>query len=427
MKTRSIYIFMLLLTGYTLSAQQRHELTVKEAVELAFRNVVELKNAQLDYQIQEAQNKEIFGQALPQVTGNAGANHYLKLPQVLFPQSEEGIYAVLKRENLVGAGTIAPPPMLIPFALQQPWNMNVGATLTQLLFQPDVFVGLQARKTALDLSQARLEQTREKIKDSAYKRYYAILIAERQLHYINESMVRLRKLYSDDSIMYVNGFAERLDLDKVQVQINNLTSTRTAVENAVQMAYSALKFSIGIPQADTVVLKEDLSTASLKEDILTQGFSYENRPEIRTLEQAKKMQELDLKRQKLGYIPTVALTGNYTVNGQGKQFFTSGSTFWINSAFVGVNVSLPIFDGFQRKYRIQQSRLNVQKVENTIDNVKQAIDLEQNITSGNLRTALQSLLQADSEMQASQSNYFNALYNAIVAKISYQYSLGRLQ
>jgi outer membrane protein len=458
MKRKSFYILMLLLPGLDLFAQQRHELSVKQAVDLAFQNVVELKNAQLDYQIQEAQNKEIFGQALPQVTGNAGANHYLKLPQVLFPQSEEGIYAVLKRENLVGQGTMAPPPMLIPFALQQPWNMSIGATLTQLLFQPDVFVGLQARRTALELSQARLEQARERIKDSAYKRYYAILIAERQLHYINESMVRLRKLYHDDSIMYVNGFAERLDLDKVQVQINNLSSTKAAVENAVQMAYSALKFSIGIPQADIVVLKDDLSTASLKDDVLIDGFTYENRAEIRTLEQAKKMQELDLKRHKLGYIPTVAFTGNYTVNGQGKQFFTSGNTFWINSAFVGLNVSVPIFDGFQRKYKIQQSRLNVQKVENTIDNVKQAIDLEQNITSGNLRTALQSLdvqernmqlaervynatklkfeqglgssfevLQADTEMQTSQSNYFNALYNAIVAKISYQYSLGRLQ
>ncbi len=455
---RKRILFFILLLPAMLHAQQRYELTVKEAVDLAFKNVMEIKNAELDYQIQEAQNKEISGRALPQVEGNISANHYVKLPQVLFPQSDEGIYAVLKRENLIGAGVNAPPPVLVPFSFQQPWNFSMGATLTQLLFQPDVFVGLQARKTALQLSEARLIQTRERIKDSAYKRYYAILIAERQLYYIDEGLERLRKLYYDDSVMYVNGFAEKLDMDKVQVQINNLTSTRNSIQNVVQMAYAGLKYSIGISQADTVVLKETLTTASLKDDILSDSFRYENRPEIRTLEYAKQMQELDLKRNKLGFIPTVALTGNYTVNGQGSEFITSGNTFWINSAFVGINISVPIFDGFQRKYRVQQSRLNVQKAENTITNVKQAIDLEQNITKGNLKSALADVdmqernmllaekvynatklkfeqglgssfevLQADADMQTAQSNYFNALYNAIVAKISYQYSLGQLQ
>lgn len=455
---RKRILFFILLLPAMLHAQQRYELTVKEAVDLAFKNVMEIKNAELDYQIQEAQNKEIFGRALPQVEGNISANHYVKLPQVLFPQSDEGIYAVLKRENLIGAGVNAPPPVLVPFSFQQPWNFSMGATLTQLLFQPDVFVGLQARKTALQLSEARLIQTKERIKDSAYKRYYAILIAERQLYYIDEGLERLRKLYHDDSIMYENGFAEKLDMDKVQVQINNLTSTRNSIQNVVQMAYAGLKYSIGVSQADTVELKETLTTTSLKDDILADSFRYENRAEIRTLEYAKQMQELDLKRNKLGFIPTVALTGNYTVNGQGSEFITSGNTFWINSAFIGININVPIFDGFQRKYRVQQSRLNVQKAENSITNVKQAIDLEQNITKGNLRSALADVdmqernmvlaekvynatklkfeqglgssfevLQADADMQTAQSNYFNALYNAIVAKISYQYSLGQLQ
>ena len=165
-----------------------------------------------------------------------------------------------------------------------------------------------------------------------------------------------------------------------------------------------------------------------------------------------------MKRHKLGYIPTIAAQASYTLNGMGPKFFTSNETFWFNSSFIGLNINIPIFDGLQRKYRVQQSRLNAQKVENTITNVKQAIDFEQKVTSGSLRSALFNLdvqernmllaekvynatklkfeqglgssfevLQADADMQTAQSNYFNALYNAIVAKISYQYSLGKLQ
>jgi len=443
------------------NAQQKYELTVKEAVELAFKNVVQLKNAQADYRIQEAKNKEIFGQALPQLTGDISASHYLKLPQILFPDATENrIYSILKEEGVSGRnGPITKLPGVVfqPVSFQQPWNLSLGATITQLLFQPDVFVGLQARETALNLSESQIEQVKETVKDSAYKRYYAILIAEKQVHFLNEGVKRLEKLYYDDSIMYRNGFAEKLDLDKVQVQLTNLRTQQSWMQNAVQLAYAALKFALGVKQTDTVISKDDLTVANIKENILDVNFKYEDRPEIRTLSDVKRLQELDLKRNRMGYFTTVSLMGNYGVTGMGQKFFTDPSTLWIRSAFIGVNVSVPIFDGFQRRYKIQQSQFNVEKAENTINNVKEAIDLEQVITKESLKNALLNLdmqernmelaekvynttkikfeqgvgssfevLQADADYQTAPSNYFTALYNAIIAKTSYLKSLGKL-
>lgn len=450
-------LLLIFLSGMV-QAQQKYELTVKEAVELAYKNVVELKNAQVDYKIQEAKNKEILGQALPQVNGNFQANHYLQLPTILFPQSDDAIYEVLKREGLLGPGASAPPPSLVAFSFQQPWNMGLGVTLTQLLFQPDVFVGLQARKAALNYSQSLIEQTKEKIKDSAYKRYYAILIAQKQLYFLDESIKRLEKLYHDDSVMFKNGFAEKLDLDKVQVQLNNLRSNRSVVENAINLAYAALKFSIGIPQKDTVLLKEELTVDLIKEGILDDGFKYEDRPEIRTLNVVKELQQLDIKRYKMSSYPTIALSANYSANAMGKKFYTDPSTFWYRSSFIGLNMNVPIFQGFQRKYKVVQAQLALEKLNNNVENVKQAIDLEQVATRESLKNAILNLdmqdrnmalaervyqstkikfeqglgssfevLQADADFQMAQSSYFNALYNATVARVSYLYSLGKLQ
>jgi outer membrane protein len=459
--TLRMLLFLLLPPAFA-QAQQRHEITVKDAVELAYKNVIELKNAQIDYKIQEAKNKEILGQAYPQLTGNAGANYYIKLPAILFPDATStAVYSILKEEGVSGSNgpiTNVPSPTFRQVSFQQPWNLQAGATLQQLLFQPDVFVGLQARQAALDLSNSAIEVAKEKIKDSAYKRYYAILIAEKQLFFTDESLKRLQKLYQDDSIMYKNGFAERLDLDRVQVQINNLQSTRNTISNAINISYAALKLSLGLPQQDVVVLKEDLNTATIKDGLLDESFRYEDRAVVRQLDYARKLQELDVKRYRLGGLPTIAFGANYTLNGQGQKFFTNSNTLWINSAYVGLNISVPIFDGFQRKYKTQQAELNVQKTENNITNVKQVIDFEQNITKSTLRNALVDLdlqernmllaekvfnttklkfqeglgssfevLTADTEMQRAQANYFNALYNAIVARISYQNSLGKLQ
>lgn len=458
MKKKLFTSAFLLTIALAVQAQKKYELTVKQAVDLAYQNVVELKNAQVDYNIQQAKNKEITGQALPQVNANISANHYLKLPTILFPQSDQSIYDVLARENLIPAGTKAPPPTYAAFSFQQPWNFAMGANLQQLLFQPDIFVGLQARKTSLQYNQAIIDQTKEKIKDSAYRRYYAILIAQKQLFYLNESLQRLQKLYHDDSIMFKNGFAERLDLDKVQVQLNNLKTAQTLVESAVHLSYAALKFALGISQKDTVLLKDDLTVESLKEGILDGSFAYEDRAEIRTLNRLQDLQKLDVKRNKIGYLPTVALTGNYSINGIGQKFFTNPNTFWFKSAYVGLNVNVPIFSGFQRKYKIEESRLTLEKLNNNVENVKQAIDFEQVATKESLTAALSNLdvqqrnldlaqkvynatklkfeqglgssfevLQADADYQTAQANYFNSLYNATVAKISYQYSLGKLQ
>jgi outer membrane protein TolC len=459
-KTFILAFFILAFAGVT-QAQQRHELSVKEAVELAYKNVIELKNAQLDYQIQEAKNKEILGAAYPQLSGTGGVNYYFKLPAFLFPDaSATSVYSILKQEGVNGTNgpiTKVPDPVFRQVSFQQPWNLQVGATLQQLLFQPDVFVGLQARQAALNLSTSAIDVVKEKVKDSAYKRYYAILIAEKQLYFINESMKRLEKLYRDDSIMYKNGFAERLDLDRVQVQINNLQSTRNAIRNAIDISYAALKLTLGLPQQDVVVLKEELTTDKVKDGLLEENFRYEDRAVVRQLDNAKKLQELDVRRNQLSKLPTVALAGNYTVTAMGQRFFTNPNTLWVNSAFVGLNVNVPIFDGFQRKYKTQQAQLNVQKTENTITNVKQAIDFEKTITRGTVKNALADLdlqernmqlaekvfntsklkfeqglgssfevLTADTELQRAQANYFSALYNALVAKISYQSSLGKL-
>jgi outer membrane protein TolC len=455
-----VLLFALVVAGMAskVAAQTRYELTVKEAVELAFKNLAEVKNAALDIEIQQAQNKEITGQALPQLNGVASLSRYLELPQILFPNaSEAGIYNVLVKEGVLPQSTKIPAPTLQPVSFFQPWNANVGATLTQLLFQPDVFVGLQARRTAIGYSQANLEVIREKVKDSAYRRYYAILIAEKQNEFLKGGIERLQKLYRDDSIMYVNGFAERLDLDKVQVQLTNLQTSQTVLNNSIALGYAALKYSIGLSQKDTVMLRETLSNDDIKRDVLDENFSYEDRKEYLQLGYARRLQELDVKRYKLAYLPTLSTSLNYTAQGQGQKFITDPNTFWFRNSVLSLNLNVPLFDGFQRKYRVQQAQLNLQKVDNTVDNLKQVIDLQQTVSKESLKNSLLNLdaqqrnvqlaenvfnttkkkfeaglgssfevLQADNDWQTSQSNYFNALYNAIIAKISFQSSLGKL-
>ena len=447
-----------------LRAQQTYEITVKDAVDIAFKSVTELKNARLDYKIAEARNREIIGMALPQVTGSVQANHYLSLPQIQFPDgTEKTIYDVL-RDNGVRDGSGNPITTegeltFRNFSFFTPWNINAGVSVQQLLFEPQVFVGLQARKALLESSGLQIKVAEDKVKEAVHKNYYAVLIGQKQLWFVQESIKRLEKLANDMNEMYKNGFAERLDIDKTTVTLNNTKAMENQLKNGIAIGYAVLKMTLGLAQTDSLVLKDDLSPQQVKDGILDETFSYENRNEVKLLNKTKQLQGYDIRRYKLSYAPTVSTFYNFQHTGQ-RSAETGGNNkpwFWYSTNLLGLSVNVPIFDGFQKKNKITQSKLTLEKVENTLDQVKKGIDLEKTVSKNTLTNAILTLdvqeknmqladkvyntvkkkyeqglgssfevLQADSDMQQAQSNYFRALYDAVIAKVSYLRALGKL-
>jgi outer membrane protein TolC len=443
---------------------QVYQITAKDAIDIAFKNLADLKNARLDYKAAEARNKEFTGLALPQVTGSLQGNHYLTLPLIQFPDgSEVQIYDVLRQEG-VKDGSGNPITKLGEFNYRNfsfitPWNVNAGVSVNQLLFEPQVFVGLQARDELLVNSDLQLKVTEEKVKETVYRNYYGVLIAQKQLGYVVESIKRLEKLEHDQTEMFKNGFAERLDIDKTTVNLNNTRTSEIQLRTATKNGLALLKMNLGLTQADSLFLRDTLSSDGIRQGILEDDFSYENRNEVKLLNSAIKLQNYDIRRHKLSYFPTVSAFYNFQENGQRQGGDAGGSQpwFWYNTNLVGINVSVPIFDGFQKKNRIKQSQFTLEKVQNTLDMTKKGIDMEKTVAKNTLINAIVAmdaqeknmelavkvfnsvkikyeqgvgssfeLLQADTDLQQAQSNYFRAMYEAALAKINYLKALGRL-
>jgi outer membrane protein TolC len=259
--------------------------------------------------------------------------------------------------------------------------------------------------------------------------------------------------------MFKNGFVERLDIDKTTVTLNNTKTTEAQLRNGVIIGLAVLKMNLGLSQSDSLVLKDSLTADFIKENILDEAFSYEDRNEIKLLNSAVKLQGFDVRRYKLSYYPTVSAFYNFQKNGQRRadQGGNDKPWFWYNTNLIGVAVNVPIFDGFQKRNKIRQSQYTLEKVQNTLDQTKKGIDLEKTVAKNTLTNAILTMdaqesnmqlaervytavkkkyeqgvgssfeiLQADTEFQQAQSNYFRALYDAIIAKISYQKALGKL-
>lgn len=449
------------------ASQEIRQITVQDAVRIALENVTELRNLRLDEDIQVAKNKEVIGAALPQVALSGQMTYYTNLPKIAFPTSDINIYQVLEKEGVSDKNgnpinTSNASYGVQPVSFVAPWNYQFGLGVQQLLFQPDVFIAVQAREKVLDLAKDNTKVAEYKVKESVSKAYYAVLIGQYQKQVLGETLKRLKTLEFEMGQMYKNGFAEKLDIDRLSVTLNNTETAQNQLDNVIHISTALLKNAMGISQKDSLVLTTKLDPEMLSAETMGRSgeFDYSLRPEFVLMNTAKKLQELDLKRYKLAIAPTVAAFYQMQRTGQRNQIYDingSGPWFAFTTGLVGLSVNQTIFNGFQRKHRMQQSKLNIQKIENSINMLRQAIDMEQNIASGALNNALLNLdvqkrnmalaetvytttkkkyqaglassfelIQSDTEYQRAYGNYFQALYEGYVQKISYDKALGKL-
>lgn len=447
-KFKLIVASVLSIVCFGASAQQNnpesqiHSFTAKEAVDYALQNAVQVKNALIDIKLQYQQNKQITAAALPHINGSVVFTDYISIPTQLIPAEFTG----------------GPAGTYFPIKFGTKYSGSYGANLQQIVFDGQVFVGLQARKAAIKNAELTADITKEQIKANVYKVYYQLVVAKRQITTLDANIVNYEKLLHDTKIIYKNGFAEKLDVDKVQVQLINLETQKLKAQNQIEAGKEGLKLLMNIPQADSLYLSDTLSDEELKSNILDANYNYEDRKEFLQLETAIELGNYNVKRYQLSRIPSLTLSANYNRNAQRTTFtFFKKEEPWYSSSFISLNLAIPIFDGGERQANINYARLNLQKLNNNVDQLKQSIDNDVAQSRINMKSALltmdaqkknidlaqqvynstklkyeqgvgsnQEISTAQADLVTAQNNYYSSLYDAIIAKIDYLSATGKL-
>ncbi|MBS1576268.1 MAG: TolC family protein [Bacteroidetes bacterium] len=419
-----------------------HEFSVQQALDYAQKNNVQVKNALLNVQVQAQTNREITGSAYPQISGSGSMTYNYKLPVSLVPAEFFG----------------GPPGTFEKIAFGVKWGSTVGLSLSQLLFDGQVFVGLKARNTVLDFQQKNAEVTEESIRANIYKIYYQLVVSRTQIDLLDANLALLEKLSHDTKIMYDNGFAEKLDLDKLSVKVANLHTEKINTQNLVANGYLGLKVLMGMPIKDSLVLTDTLNDEQIKSGILeASAFDYHQRKDYQYTELGIKLNEFDIRRYQMAKLPTLSLNGYYNKNAQRNKFDFFGKGDWFDISAFTLNLNIPIFHGFTNNARIAKAKLALQQSLNQQEALKINIDNEIQTATNNFNSAISNLdyqkknmglaeaiyqqtkkkfeagigsqieiNQAQTDMQAAQTNYINSLYNAVIAKIDFLKATGKL-
>ncbi len=452
-KIFSLFILLSVLVSFA-EAQNKDSLrtyfSLQQAIDYASMHQKDVLNADLDIQIAKAKVRETIGIGLPQVSANFDAKDFFTL-NFLFP----GLFA------FPGAVSGGEPGAYIGFPLPTPsYSAAAGIQASQILFDGSYLVGLQATRTYREFSEKNLTRTKIDLVVTVSKAYYNLLVNRQRLNLIGANVVRLKKLKDDTQAMYDNGFVEKIDLDRVILTYNNIVTEQEKTGRLIGLSEYFLKFQMGMDISTPIILTDSLNADQVKNiSIPTEKNDVTGRIEFSLLQTQQHLLELDLKRYRSQYLPNLILYGNLTTAEQRPKFdiFDSDKK-WFPTGFVGATFTLPIFSGLQKHYRVEQAQLSIRKMKNEMENTTHALSFEVNSNKTALINAVASLttqeknlelanevynvskikydqgvgsnlevINAETSLKEAQINYYNAMYDALVAKVDMDKAMGTIK
>ncbi len=453
-----VFLLMFCINAIAQSTDTSFSFSIKQAVDFALQNQKDVVNAQLDAEISRYKVRETIGMGLPQVNVSFDLKDYEKIPTQFIPDFiSPSVYQILYDENLIAQKKEA-SGQLFPVQFGARWNATAGVTASQLIFDPSYLIGVQASKAFRELSQKNLERTKIETAVTITKAYYLILLLRERKKVIDANTERLRKLLNDTKALFENGFVEKIDFDRIQVANNNIQTEADNFKRLIEMSEKTLRFQIGLPYNTTLTLTDSLDIEAVKNIQETNDITDPSkRIEYSILKTQERLQQFNVKRYKSQYIPSLVAYGSLSTNAQRTEFnIFESSRRWFPTGVIGATLSLNLFDGTQRESRIRQEKLTLKKINNEVSNFENAINLDVSASRSSLLDAISALIMQDKNLELatsvsktaklkydqgvgsnlevldaetllkeSQVNYFNALYNSLLAKIDLDKALGK--
>lgn len=393
--------FALIMAVFSASAIQAQELTLKDAINYALQNKADAKKSRLELENSEYQIQEVRSRALPSITANGNVT-----------------YNPILQLNALPGDFFGQPGTTLLAPLGQKWTSTAGVNLTQNIFDQSVFTGLRAARTTREFYQINAQLTEEQVIERVSTGYYEVYVQREKLAVIDSNYVNTKKIRDIIEGQYKNGLAKKIDLDRITVNLFNINTMRQQLLNAVQLQENALKFYMGMPIETKIVLPK--TEFEVVPQNLEEKPDVTRRTEYALLKSQEQLLDYQKKSIQAQYYPTLSLTAGYNYIGQGPElpWFAKPSqqVYWSDFSSIGVNLSIPIFNGFGTRAKVRQADIDLQKLQEDIKDTKLSLDLayENAITQINnsiitINNQRENVKLAQEVLANTENNYQNGL------------------
>lgn len=411
--------------------------SLEQCIQFALQNQPALKQSLIDESIQRANINIALSSWLPQATLNANLIHYFELP------------------TTVTTNFTNPSSGKVAFQSGVYNNSTPQFSATENIFNSDVLYAATTAKWYKLQSKQEIQNTKINLVVDVSKAYYNVLLSMLQITILDEDITRLQKSLKDAYSQYQAGIVDKVDYKRAMIALNNSKIQLKAATEALPAKYAQLRQLIGLQDNRDIKLQVD--TASMLQEInydTTASLDIANRIEYQQLHTTRTLQKENTRYYKNAFLPSLSAYYNYNWVFQNDNFAHLYDKQYPNN-LLGVNFSLPLFQGFKRTQNIRKSKLQEERLNWDEVNLKLQINSEYEQSLATYKTSLDALVMAkenvaiarevydvvflqyregvkeylevitaESDLKTSQVNHLNAVFQLLVSRLDLQKATG---
>lgn len=357
-------------------------LTLDQALEIALSESNTIKIADMTVEKSGYAKKGSYAALYPNVSANGSYQRTLKKQVMVMDMGGNPMTIEVGRDNNISASASASMPLV---------NAQLWESLKLSALDVEMAVE-QARSSKIGL----IKQVKQA--------FYAVLLAEKSLDVVSQVYDNAQKNFEKTEQRFNVGKVSEVERLRSQVTMMNAEPNVSSAENAVLLTTWQLKAVMGIALDTDIQVIGDLNDYTnemlapyVSEDDLSSNSS------LLQLDIQDRMLESTIRMQKRQYLPTLAANINYNYSAMGND-----SLSWYPSSTAALSLNIPIFDGFQKRYNIKQSKVT-----------RNMLALQREDAERNLRVAIRNF---NDQMALCIKNYQAANATVEIAQKSYDIS-----
>lgn len=333
-------------------------LSLKTCIQLGFANNLKLRQAQLQIDKSHYQLTEAISGALPQISGFASFEDYFNIPV-----------------NMVSGDILGQPGTMVPIQLGTKYIATAGIQAGQMIYDASYFASVRLFKKACEISNLSMEQAKEELAFNLAQMYLFIQTTNKQLALLDSNLAAFQKIHGYSEQHYSNGFILKADLDRVTVATNNLETERDNLLLVRNQQLNMLKYLMGIAPNRNIFLSDDMEIFNLS--VMLADTTFGNQIEMRILEQKKEFARISMKLTQTASVPSLSGYAGYSYQSPVEQLGDINSKdSWYKTSFIGVKLSVPIFEGNRLRSKVNQSKIELELVKIGQQDLQRELDVK---------------------------------------------------
>jgi outer membrane protein len=389
-----VFIFLCFFLPFPVSGEviaTGETLTIQRAIDIALKNQPSILAGRSTVRASEA------------TIGQAQANYY---PQLTASGAYSKTYSTTTSTATSSAGRTSSATTA---TRKDQYTSSVG--LSQTIFDFGK-TPTQVRINSLNTESSRfdLDNTLNTVVFNVKQAFYNVLQAQRNRDVAGESVKQFKQHLEQAQGFYSVGTKSKIDVTKAEVDLSNARLNLIKAENQVRLSRVTLNNAMGIPDVPDYNLQDNLSYTKYGlsfEEALSKVYA--QRPDLQSLTKKKEAAKSSIDLARKGYFPVLSGNASYAY---------SGTDFPLNNGWnYGVSLSIPLFSGFDTKYKVAQAQANYDTISANEQSLR--LDIYSQVQLGYL-----TLREAEERISASELTVRQATENVELATGRYQAGVG---